>query len=89
MAALLSRHELTPLLKQRASAVTEILTPQQKKLLIDLERAGQKSKKPASSTKRSKQACLLNHCLGLDWNSNSELERNPSIVVVLHIGYAE
>jgi hypothetical protein len=46
--------ELTPLLKQRASAVTEILTPQQKKLLIDLERAGQKSKKPAPSTKRSK-----------------------------------
>ena len=46
--------ELTPLLKQRASAVTEILTPQQKKLLIDIERAGQKSKKPAPATKRSK-----------------------------------
>jgi thioesterase domain-containing protein len=46
--------ELTPLLKQRASAVTEILTPQQKKLLIDLERAGQKSKKPAPSTKPKK-----------------------------------
>ena len=43
--------ELTPLLKQRASAVTEILTPQQKKLLIDLERAGQKSKTPAPATK--------------------------------------
>jgi len=43
--------ELTPLLKQRASAVTEILTPQQKKVLIDIERAGQKSKKPAPSTK--------------------------------------
>jgi hypothetical protein len=54
MVAFVSRHELTPLLKQRASAVTEILTPQQKKLLIDLERAGQKSKKPAPSTKRSK-----------------------------------
>ena len=39
MAAFVSRHELTPL---------------QKKLLIDLERAGQKSKKPAPSTKRSK-----------------------------------
>lgn len=36
--------ELTPLLKQRANAVTEILTPQQKKLLIDIERAGQKGK---------------------------------------------
>ena len=43
--------ELTPLLKQRGSAVTEILTPQQKKVLIDIERAGQKSKKPAPSTK--------------------------------------
>jgi hypothetical protein len=42
------------LLKQRASAVTEILTPQQKKVLIDLERAGEKSKKPVPSTKRSK-----------------------------------
>jgi hypothetical protein len=51
MVALLSRHKLTPLLKQRASAVTEILTPQQKKLLIDLERAGQTSKKPAPATK--------------------------------------
>jgi hypothetical protein len=30
------------------------LTPQQKKLLIDLERAGQKSKKPAPSTKPKK-----------------------------------
>jgi hypothetical protein len=30
------------------------LTPQQKKVLIDIERAGQKSKKPAPSTKRSK-----------------------------------
>jgi len=46
--------ELTPLLKQRASAVTEILTPQQKKLLIDLERAGQKSKKLVSTTKPKK-----------------------------------
>jgi hypothetical protein len=46
--------ELTPLLKQRASAVTEILTPQQKKLLIDIERAGQKSKKPVSATKPKK-----------------------------------
>jgi hypothetical protein len=54
MVALLSGHELTPLLKQRASAVTEILTPQQKKLLIDLERAGQNSKKPAPSTKPKK-----------------------------------
>jgi len=35
--------ELTPLLKQRADAVTEILTPQQKKLLIEMERAGQKN----------------------------------------------
>lgn len=34
--------ELTPLLKQRADAVTEILTPQQKKLLIEMERASQK-----------------------------------------------
>lgn len=34
--------ELTPLLTQRAAAVTEILTPQQKKMLIDIERAGQK-----------------------------------------------
>jgi hypothetical protein len=54
MAALLSGDELTPLLKQRASAVTEILTPQQKKLLIDLERAGQKSKKPVPATKPKK-----------------------------------
>jgi hypothetical protein len=46
--------ELTPLLKQRASAVTEILTPQQKKVLIDLERAGQKSKKSAPPTKPKK-----------------------------------
>ena len=46
--------ELTPLLKQRASAVTEILTPQQKKLLIDLERADQKSKKPVPATKPKK-----------------------------------
>ena len=46
--------ELTPLLKQRASAVTEILTPQQKKILIDIERAGQKSKTPAPATKSSK-----------------------------------
>ncbi len=30
------------------------LTPQQKKLLIDLERAGQKSKKPAPPTKPKK-----------------------------------
>jgi hypothetical protein len=51
MVAFVSRHELTPLLKQRASAVTEILTPQQKKLLIDLERAVQKSKTPAPATK--------------------------------------
>lgn len=36
--------ELTPLLKQRADAVTEILTPQQKKLLIEMERAGQKNR---------------------------------------------
>ena len=36
--------ELTPLLQQRAKAVTEILTPQQKKLLIELERAGQKAR---------------------------------------------
>lgn len=36
--------ELTPLLKQRADAVTEILTPQQKKLLIEMERAGQKKR---------------------------------------------
>jgi len=36
--------ELTPLLKQRADAVTEILTPQQKKLLIEIERAGQKKR---------------------------------------------
>lgn len=34
--------EVTPLLKERANAVTEILTPQQKKLLIELERASQK-----------------------------------------------
>ena len=46
--------ELTPLLKQRATAVTEILTPQQKKILIDIERAGQKAKAPASSTKPNK-----------------------------------
>ena len=54
MVALLSGHELTPLLKQRASAVTEILTPQQKKILIDIECAGQKSKKPVSATKPKK-----------------------------------
>lgn len=36
--------KLTPLLKQRADAVTEILTPQQKKLLIEMERAGQKNR---------------------------------------------
>ena len=54
MAAFVSRHELTPLLKQRGSAVTEILTPQQKKVLIDIERAGQKSKKPVPSTKPKK-----------------------------------
>jgi len=40
--------ELTPLLKQRANAVTEILTPQQKKMLIALERSGQKSRTPAA-----------------------------------------
>jgi hypothetical protein len=42
--------ELTPLLKQRANAVTEILTPQQKKLLIQMERAGQKVR-PAAAGK--------------------------------------
>lgn len=36
--------ELTPLLKQRADAVTEILTPQQKKMLIEIERSGQKGR---------------------------------------------
>lgn len=36
--------ELTPLLKQRANAVTEILTPQQKKMLIEIERSGQKAR---------------------------------------------
>ena len=46
--------ELTPLLKQRAGAVTEILTPQQKKILIEIERAGQKSKTPAPTTKTNK-----------------------------------
>mgnify|MGYP006195323869 FL=1 len=46
--------ELTPLLKQRASAVTEILTPQQKKILIEIERAGQKTKKPAPVAKSKK-----------------------------------
>ncbi len=30
------------------------LTPQQKKLFFDIERAGQKSKKPAPSTKPKK-----------------------------------
>ena len=54
MAALLSGQELTPRLKQRAGAVTEILTPQQKKLLIEIERAGQKSKTPAPATKPNK-----------------------------------
>ncbi len=54
MVAFVSRHELTPLLKQRASAVTEILTPQQKKIFIEIERAGQKSKKPAPSIKPKK-----------------------------------
>ena len=39
--------ELTPLLKQRANAVTEILTPQQKKMLIEIERSGQKARTPA------------------------------------------
>jgi hypothetical protein len=39
--------ELTPLLKQRANAVTEILTPQQKKMLIALERSGKKATTPA------------------------------------------
>lgn len=38
---------LTPVLKQCPGVVTEILTPKQKKLLIDIERAGQKSKTPA------------------------------------------
>ena len=46
--------ELTPLLRQRASAVTEILTPQQKQLLIDIERAGQKLETPVPATKPSK-----------------------------------
>jgi len=46
--------ELTPLLKQRASAVTEILTPQQKKLLINIERVGQKSKTHAPAPKPKK-----------------------------------
>ena len=46
--------ELTPLLKQRATAVTEILTPQQKKILIEIERAGQKSKAPAPAIKPNK-----------------------------------
>ena len=46
--------ELTPLLKQRATAVTEILTPQQKKILIEIERAGQKSKAPAPAIKPKK-----------------------------------
>ena len=46
--------ELTPLLKQRAGAVTEILTPLQKKLLIEIERAGQKSKTPAPGEKPRK-----------------------------------
>ena len=46
--------ELTPLLKQRAGAVTEILTPQQKKILIEIERAGQKSKAPAPAIKPNK-----------------------------------
>jgi hypothetical protein len=36
--------ELTPLLTKRAAAVTEILTPQQKRLLIEIERAGQKQR---------------------------------------------
>lgn len=40
--------ELTPLLKQRAIAVTEILTPQQKKLLIEIERAGQTARPGAA-----------------------------------------
>ncbi len=39
--------ELTPLLKQRANAVTEILTPQQKKVLIELERSGKKARTQA------------------------------------------
>jgi hypothetical protein len=42
--------ELTPLLKQRANAVTEILTPQQKKMLIEIERSGKKARTPASGT---------------------------------------
>ena len=46
--------ELTPLLKQRATAVTEILTPQQKKILIEIERAGQKPKAPAPAIKPNK-----------------------------------
>ena len=54
MAALLSGQSLTPRLKQRASAVTEILTPQQKKLLIEIERAGQKLKTSAPVAKPSK-----------------------------------
>ena len=51
MAALLSGQSLTPRLKQRASVVTEILTPQQKKLLIDIERAGQNVKDSCSCGK--------------------------------------
>jgi hypothetical protein len=39
--------ELAPLLKQRANAVTEILTPQQKKMLIEIERSGQKARTSA------------------------------------------
>lgn len=39
--------ELTPLLKQRANAVTEILTPQQKKMLIEIERSSKKATTPA------------------------------------------
>ena len=45
---------LTPQLKQRASAVTEILTPQQKQLLIEIERAGQKLKTSAPVAKPNK-----------------------------------
>jgi hypothetical protein len=51
---LLSGQDLAPLLKQRPGAVTEILTHQQKKLLIDIERAGQKPKTPAPATKPNK-----------------------------------
>ncbi len=39
--------ELTPVLKQRANAVTEILTPQQKKMLIEIERSSKKATTPA------------------------------------------